>query len=112
MEDSITVNGVEYVRKSSNEKPYVIIRSDRAGVFAGNLISRIGNEVILDNSRRIFFWAGAASLSQLAVDGTSKPKECKFPAPLDGHTILGVIEVIPCSEKAKKSISEVKVWQE
>ena len=54
---------------------YVIIRSQNAGCFAGNLESRDGDTVVLTESRRLWYWAGAASLSQLATEGTSKPKD-------------------------------------
>ena len=49
---------------------YVIVRTYSAGVFAGNLKSRDGKEVTLTNARRLWYWSGAASLSQLAVAGT------------------------------------------
>ena len=49
---------------------YVIVRTYSAGVFSGNLKSRNGQEVVLTNARRLWYWAGAASLSQLAVDET------------------------------------------
>ena len=58
---------------------YVIVRTYSAGVFAGNLESRNGREVVLRSARRIWYWDGAATLSQLAMEGTSKPENCKFP---------------------------------
>lgn len=92
--------------------PFVIIRASQAGVFAGNLASRKGTEVVLTNSRRLWYWSGAASLSQMAVDGVSDPRNCKFPAVIEGnHTILGVCEIIPVSKKAETSIKAVPVWQ-
>ena len=57
------------------------------------------------------FWSGAASLSQLAVDGTSKPKACKFPVPIPLHEILGVIEIIDATPKGRASIEQVPVWK-
>lgn len=57
----------------------MIVHTYSAGVFAGTLESKIGKEVILSDARRLWYWAGAASLSQLAVDGVSKPNKCKFP---------------------------------
>lgn len=90
---------------------YVIIRASSAGVFAGELVSRNGSEVKLNDCRRLWYWSGAASLSQLAIDGTSKPKDCKFSMPVNGHEVLGVIEVLPATEKAQKSIKEVAVWK-
>ena len=66
--------------KKTGSGPYVIVRTQSAGVFAGNLKSRDGKEVVLTDARRLWYWAGAASLSQLAVSGTSRPGDfCKFP---------------------------------
>lgn len=90
---------------------YVIVRADRAGVFAGILKSKDGTEVVLTDCRRIWSWAGAASISQLAIDGTSQPDNCKFPAPVNEIGILGVIEIIPTTEKAEKSIRGVREWK-
>ena len=120
MSEELNVNGVLYVRADSvnlpaaprDGMPYVIVRSGQAGVFAGYLDERVGDTVRLLESRRIYYWAGAATLSQLALDGTSKPGACKFPAALPEHTILGVCEVIPVTAKARLSIAGVKVWAE
>ncbi|HKM00748.1 MAG TPA: hypothetical protein VJ083_01705 [Sedimentibacter sp.] len=88
----------------------VIVRADRAGVFFGTLTEKDGQEVVLKDCRRIFYWDGAASISQLAKDGTSKPENCKFTVIVDEIQIMGVIEIIPCTEKAIKSINGVKIW--
>ena len=61
---------------------YCMVRTYSAGVFAGTLKSRDGKEVVLNDARRIWFWDGAASLSQLATEGTTKPQNCKFPGPV------------------------------
>ena len=90
---------------------YYIIRADRAGVFFGQIESRNGDEVTMRNVRRIWYWDGANSISQLAVDGTAKPKNCKFTVTVEQMTILGVIEIIPCTEKATKSIMAVREWK-
>ena len=66
---------------------------------------------MLRNARRIWFWSGAASLSQLATDGTSNPNDCKFPCEVDRVELLEVIEILNVTEKAKKSIQSVKVWE-
>lgn len=108
---SVVINGVEYIRKQDVTKDYVIVRTYSAGVFAGNLESLNGKEVVLKNARRIWYWDGAASLSQLAVDGTSKPDKCKFPCEVPEITLTEAIEIIPCTEKAEKSIKEVSIWQ-
>jgi hypothetical protein len=92
------------------KKEYVIIRTYSAGVHAGTLKSREGKEVVLENSRRLWYWEGAASLSGLAVHGVSKPEKCKFPAPLKKITLTEAVEIIPCTPKAKKSIEGVPEW--
>jgi len=97
------------MKKYNNE--YVIIRSDRAGIFAGNIESRNGQEVILKNARRLWYWDGACSISQLAVDGTLRPKDCKFTVTVEEIEIFGVIEIIPCTEKAEQSIKKVINWE-
>ena len=89
----------------------VIIRGDRSGVEFGTLVAQEGQEVTLKNARRIWYWDGAASLSQLAKDGTSKPSNCKFTVFVDSITILDAIEIIPCTNKAIISIEEVKEWK-
>ena len=89
----------------------VIIRGDRSGVEFGTLVSHCWQEVTLHNARRIWYWSGAASLSQLAKDGTSNPNECKFTVTVDSITILDAIEIIPCTDKAIKSIEGVKEWK-
>ena len=91
---------------------YVIVRTYSAGVFAGNLQSREGQEVVLTDARRLWYWAGAASLSQLAVDGTSKPNDCKFPVAVPRVELLQAIEILDVSAQAEASIKGVKVWQQ
>jgi len=90
---------------------FYIIRANRAGVFFGKIKERNGSEVTLTDCRRIWRWYGAASISQLATDGVSRPCDCKFTVVVPEMTVLGVIEVIPCSDAAIKSIQEVKVWR-
>lgn len=89
----------------------VIIRADRAGVFFGTLKEKNGDEVILTDARRLWYWDGAASISQLAVNGTVLPEECKFTVAVPEIAILGVIEIIPCTDKAIRSIEGVSEWK-
>lgn len=89
----------------------VIVRSDKAGVFFGTLVCKDGSEVELKDCRRLWYWDGAASISQLAVDGTKAPFNCKFTQTVSQIIILGVIEIIPCSDKSIKSISGVDEWK-
>ena len=56
----------------------MIIRAEMDGVFYGTLSEKNGNEVTLTDCRRIWSWEGAASVSQLAVEGTKLPEKCRF----------------------------------
>ena len=89
----------------------VLIRADRAGVFFGTLKEKNGDEVTLTDCRRIWYWDGASSISQLAVNGTTNPRGCKFTVSVPIMTILGVIEIIPCTDKAIESIEGVPEWK-
>ena len=118
-ETELTINGVEYVRKdtvktqSEIKGDVCMVRSTNAGVFFGTITSKdLAHGVVeMANARRVWYWDGAASLSQLATDGTSKPTNCKFPVATAAQTILGVIEIIPMTEKAIKSLEGVEVWE-
>ena len=90
---------------------YKMVRTDSAGVFAGEIVSRKGQEVVMKNARRIWYWSGAASLSQLAMEGTKDPANCKFPCPVDRVELLQVIEILDVMPAAEKSIKAVPVWQ-
>lgn len=113
----IQIDGITYIPKSSavvstEGLPYTMVRTQSAGVFAGYVKERNGKEATLLNARRIWYWAGASSLSQLATEGTSKPESCKFPVEVDSITLTEVIELLPITEKAAKSIKEVPVWKQ
>jgi hypothetical protein len=90
---------------------FVIVRTYSAGVFAGTLRSKEGKEVTLTNARRLWYWQGAASLSQLAVTGTSKPESCKFPVAVPSVTLTEAIEILDVTPEAQKSIDSVPIWK-
>lgn len=115
MSKEIIVDGVVYTPKNNGVvntegKEYVMVRTYSAGVFAGYLKNRKGKEVELLDARRIWYWAGAASLSELATNGTSEPDKCKFPIAVKSIVLTEAIEIIPITEAAKKTIDGVKVW--
>ena len=116
---TIKIDEVEYVRVDSVSKKaeqvdgmtYVIIRTFSAGVHAGYLKERNGKEVTLVNSRRLYYWDGAFTLSTVATKGVSKPENCKFPNEVPEILLLEAIEVIPCTEEARLSIKNVPAWK-
>lgn len=88
-----------------------IVRGDRSGVFYGEILSRNGQEVTMKNVIRLWYWDGAASISQLAKSGTNAPENCKFTVPVDMAIILDAIEIDKCSNEAISSIEGVSAWR-
>lgn len=90
---------------------HCIVRTYSAGVFAGVLKSMEGKQAIVTDARRFWYWDGAASLSQLAMDGVSKPQNCKFPVAVPEVLLTEVIEIIPTTDEARQSIAAVPEWR-
>lgn len=92
---------------------YVIVRTYAMGVFAGYLTDEsTDTKIVLNNARRIWYWEGAASLSELAVHGTCLPNKCKFPVEVSTITLTSPngFEILEVTDKAKKSIKNVPIW--
>lgn len=115
---TINIDNVEYVRKDSiatpatntDGLPYAVIRTYSAGVFAGYIKRRDGKEVELVSARRLWRWAGANTLSDIAANGVNKPDQCKFPLAVD-VTVTEAIEILPATEAARSSIEGVPTWK-
>ncbi len=115
------IDDVEYVRADSIKKnvdkldglTYSIIRTYSAGCFAGYIDREREDKNIatVKNARRLWYWSGASSLSQLANDGVKNPDDCKFPAEVAEIDLCKIIEVIPATKEAKKSIDSVTIWE-
>lgn len=97
--------------KASSNSNYKIVRTYSAGVFAGEVVRRDGKEVEMVNARRLWYWAGAASLSQLAMDGVSRPRDCKFPKPVERIILTEAIEILDATPAARASIEGVPEWK-
>ncbi len=89
----------------------VIVRTYSAGVFYGEIESRNGQEVVMRNARRLWYWDGAASLSQMAMEGVKRPENCKFAMPVDRVELLQAIEILDTTAEAQKNIEEVPEWK-
>ena len=98
------------IKAVNKKKKYVIVRTYSAGVFAGFLEARNGKEVTLSNARRLWYWAGANTLSDLAMSGTLKPEQCKFPVPVASIDLTEAIEIIDTTTQAQNSIQGVRIW--
>jgi hypothetical protein len=89
------------------QQQYVIVRSHLSGVWAGELESRAGEEVVLLRARRLWSWTGAASCSGLAVRGPSGGRICE---PVERAVVRSVVEVLAATEVAKAAIAKVQPW--
>ncbi len=118
---SIIVDDIEYIRKSDAEHniadkvdglSYCVVRTYSAGVHIG-YVKEFGEkhpqQATLINSRRLHYWSGACSLSQVAIDGVDESSRVAIKIP--EITLTEVIEIIPCSEKSKEFFEGVKEWK-
>ena len=124
--NEVEINGKVYVEKGEVAGPvlaknYVIVRTRSAGVFAGDMFEHDYSDIedesaglsafTIKNARRLWYWSGAATLSQLAMEGVKRPNECKFPQEVPWVYLPEVIEIIPATEAAQKSIKAVPEWR-
>ena len=94
-----------------NNNQRYIIRGDLSGVFFGEIAARDGREVTIRHCRRLWYWSGAASLSQLAAEGVKHPNSCKFTVTVDELIVLDAIEIVQCTDAACASIDAVRTWK-
>jgi len=95
-----------------DKNQYFIIRADRAGVFFAKIADRRGSEVDLVSCRRIHGWSNACSLSQVATDGCGSPGgNNRHSVVVESMTVLGVIEIIPCTPAATENLLGQPVWR-
>lgn len=113
----MTTKRRDNVKKATKAKAqeYVIVRCRDAGVHAGYLV-RLGKErVELCDSRRIWYWSGAASLSEIAVYGLNPAKGSASKIAAVVPKILlrasDVAEVISCLPAGRASVEGSPVWR-
>jgi hypothetical protein len=116
--NTIELNGKTYVEAGSvnqatavdtNGLVYVVIRSRDAGCHAGYLKKDNETSVELVNSRRLWNWNGAKTLSELAMNGVSG--NCKFGVELPYIKIVNHCELIHATVTAEDSIKGVPIWK-
>jgi hypothetical protein len=66
-------------------------------------------DVTLLDTRRIWSWSGANSITDLANKGSQKASECKITAPAIENRMMA-IEVLSVSETGKKNLDEIPEW--
>jgi hypothetical protein len=89
----------------------VIVRTYSAGVHYGTLEQKSGKEVILKNSRRLWYWKTAnngISLSEVANAGLAKDSRVCASVEL---IWLEAVEIIPCTKEAIKNIEAANEYK-
>lgn len=91
----------------------VIVRCNRAGVFYGTLaeFDSATREASLQDVRRIWYWNGAASISQIATEGVKDKRTTKISVTVSEMSVMEVIELIPCTEEAIANLDSVASWK-
>ena len=102
---------MEAIKKMIENGQKVIVRTEHAGVFYGVITEMEGQTAEVKDCRRIWYWSGAASLSEMALSGVKRPRGCKFSVTVSSIVVMGVKEILPCTEDAVKSIESVPVWK-
>ena len=97
-------------RNLKDEMEYVCVRTESAGVHVGYLERVAGDVVTLQQVKRIHYWDGAASLSELAQRGVSKPDNCRIPMNVERMHVNKWIEIIPVTAAAKETLENVETW--
>jgi hypothetical protein len=90
---------------------WVIVRCRDAGVHFGKLESYEGREVVLTESRRMWYWKAASghTLSGCAVNGITS--ESKIAAAVTTIVLPEACEIIQCEQPAVESIGGANEYQ-
>ena len=83
---------------------YVIARCYSAGVHTGEVVSVDGENVILKDSRRLWSWKAKDGVALSGVAQCGVQAGCKIDVVNPLIALMGVCELIPCSNTAKESI--------
>ena len=98
-------NNIVISNSTVEPNPYIgkvcIIRTYSAGVHIGEVVSQNGEQVDLKNSRRLWSWKGAFTLSEVSQKGISKESRIAISIPF--MRLTNAIEILPCTNEALKS---------
>lgn len=95
--------------KSALINETVIARIERAGVFMG-ILAHIDSDIVrLTNVRRIYYWEGALSVTDMASNGIKSGKVTK-PCEVVEFNRTALVEINKCSDKAAECITAIKPW--
>lgn len=82
---------------------FCVVRTWTAGVHMGVVAEQSGTAVLLKDARRLYRWQGAFTLNEVSQNGVAEASRISEPVP--AILLTQAIEVIPCSERARKNLS-------
>lgn len=88
-----------------------MFRTYSAGVHFGELVEKEEQSCLVKNAQRVFYWTGACSLSQLAMEGSKDLNNCKISMPVDEIILEQVIEIIPMPKATAEAFRGAKQWK-
>ena len=88
----------------------VIARIERAGVFMGVLDYIDGDIVRLKDVRRIYYWEGALSVTDMAVNGIRRGRVTVAVGVAEFNR-GELIEINECTEKAVERFKAIAPWR-
>lgn len=86
---------------------YVVVRDNRAGVYAWILL-RVPGKTVLRNARHIWSWQGSLSTSDIAARGLGEGS--RVAAPTRRIEFFDVVQINDCGDDARKSIEGFAAW--
>ena len=93
------------------KKQMYIVRTDRAGVFYGEVKSKTKDSIVMTNVRKVFYWDGACAVEELALNGSTNPNNCKLTVIIPEMEIASPIQIIPCSSKSCEILNSIAIWK-
>jgi len=88
-----------------------IVRTDRAGVFYGEVKSKTKDFITMTNVRKVFYWDGACAVEELALNGTTTPSKCELTVTIPEMEIASPIQIIPCSKQSVDILNAIAIWK-
>ena len=98
------------MKKSNLIGKHVIVRSNLAGVFFGILIAKDGEELTLKDGRKFFYFSGANTVEDLAMQGALNVDSCKLTIPVSEIVISKFEQILPCTKESVNQIKSIPIW--
>lgn len=88
---------------------YVIVRTYSAGVHIGTLETHEGTEVLLKDARRLWYWKGAFTLNEVALEGIKTGSKLSAAVP---HIMLTqAVEILPVAPEIESLLKNWEVYK-